>query len=67
MSIYIIFALGRAMSWLEKYNLRPRHEGLIGYSVKEIAAALDLSEARIYQLIARAKTIGREYRQNKQG
>lgn len=36
---------------------------LLGYSVKEIAAALDLSEPRIYQLVARAKAIGREYRQ----
>ena len=34
---------------------------LLGYSVKEIAAALDLSEPRIYQLVARAKAIGREY------
>lgn len=37
---------------------------LLGYSVKEIAAALVLSEARIYQLIARAKAIGKEFRQN---
>ncbi len=36
---------------------------LFGYSVKEIAIALDLSEARIYQLVSRAKAIGREYRQ----
>ena len=36
---------------------------LLGYSVKEIAAELDLSEPRIYQLVARAKAIGREYRQ----
>ena len=36
---------------------------LLGYSVREIAAALDLSEPRIYQLVARAKAIGREYRQ----
>ena len=36
---------------------------LFGYSVKEIAVALDLSEARIYQLVSRAKAIGREYRQ----
>ena len=35
---------------------------LLGYSVKEIAAELDLSEPRIYQLVARAKAIGREYR-----
>ncbi len=34
---------------------------LLGYSVKEIAAVLDLSEPRIYQLVARAKAIGREY------
>ena len=37
---------------------------LLGFSVREIAAELNLSEARIYQLIARAKAIGREYRQN---
>ena len=36
---------------------------LFGYSVKEIAVALDLSEARIYQLVSQAKAIGREYRQ----
>ena len=36
---------------------------LLGYSVKEIAVALDLSEARIYQLVSLAKAIGREYRQ----
>ena len=35
---------------------------LLGYSVKEIAAEFDLSEPRIYQLVARAKAIGREYR-----
>ena len=35
---------------------------LLGYSVKEIAAELDLSEPRIYQLVARAKAISREYR-----
>jgi hypothetical protein len=37
---------------------------LLGYSVREIAAALGLSEPRIYQLVARAKAIGRAYRQN---
>ena len=36
---------------------------LLGCSVKEIAAELGLSEPRIYQLVARAKAIGREYRQ----
>ncbi len=36
---------------------------LLGYSVREIAAELDLSEPRIYQLVSRAKAIGREYRQ----
>ena len=36
---------------------------LLGYSVREIAAALDLSEPRVYQLVAQAKAIGREYRQ----
>ncbi len=37
---------------------------LLGFSVKEIAAELKLSEVRIYQMVARAKAIGREYRQN---
>ncbi|MCR5295364.1 MAG: sigma-70 region 4 domain-containing protein [Lachnospiraceae bacterium] len=36
---------------------------LLGFSVKEIAAELQISEPRVYQLIARAKAIGREYRQ----
>ena len=36
---------------------------LLGYTVREIATALDLSEPRIYQLVTRAKAIGREYRQ----
>jgi len=35
---------------------------LLGMSVKEIAKKLSVSEPRIYQLIARAKEIGREYR-----
>ena len=56
----------------EQHNSKPacRQNGssLISLSVKnaplkEIAAALDLSEPRIYQLVARAKAIGREYRQ----
>ena len=37
---------------------------LLGYTVKEIAAELKLSEPRIYQLITSAKVIGRAYRQN---
>ena len=36
---------------------------LFGFSVREIAAEFQLSESRVYQLIARAKAIGREYRQ----
>lgn len=36
---------------------------LLGFTVREIATALDLSEPRIYQLVTRAKAIGREYRQ----
>lgn len=36
---------------------------LFGVSVREIAAEFQLSEPRVYQLIARAKAIGREYRQ----
>ena len=36
---------------------------LLGYSVREIAAELHISEPRVYQLLARAKAIGREYRQ----
>ena len=36
---------------------------LFGFSVREIAAEFQLSEPRVYQLIARAKAIGREYRQ----
>ncbi|MCR5137606.1 MAG: hypothetical protein K6C12_11070 [Oscillospiraceae bacterium] len=35
---------------------------VLGFSVKEIAAELQISEPRIFQLIARAKAIGREYR-----
>lgn len=34
---------------------------LYGNSVKEIAMALQVSEPRVYQLIARAKAIGKEY------
>ena len=34
---------------------------LIGDSVKQIAKDLGISEPRVYQLIARAKAIGREY------
>ena len=37
---------------------------LQGYSVREIAAGLQISQPRVYQLIARAKAIGREYRDN---
>ena len=35
---------------------------LQGYSVREIAAELEISQPRVYQLIARAKSIGMEYR-----
>ena len=37
---------------------------LLGFTVKEIATELHISEPRVYQLVARAKAIGREYRQN---
>ena len=37
---------------------------LLGFSVKEIAAELGVSEPRTYQLIARAKVIGKEYSAN---
>ena len=37
---------------------------LQGFSVTEIAAELKISEPRVYQLIARAKAVGREYREN---
>ena len=37
---------------------------LQGYTVREIAAELKISEPRVYQLIARAKAIGKEYRKN---
>ena len=37
---------------------------LLGFSVKEIAAELGVSEPRTYQLIARAKAIGKEFRAN---
>lgn len=36
---------------------------LQGYTVREIAAVLEVSEPRVYQLIARAKKIGKEYRE----
>ena len=36
---------------------------LLGFSVREIAADLQISEPRVYQLVARAKAIGWEYRQ----
>ena len=35
---------------------------LQGYSVREISAELKISQPRVYQLIARAKAIGMEYR-----
>ena len=35
---------------------------LFGYSVKKIAQDLGVSEPRVYQLIARAKAMGKEYR-----
>ena len=37
---------------------------LQGYTVREIAVVLKISEPRVYQLIARAKAIGKEYRKN---
>ena len=36
---------------------------LMGYDVKEIAAELNISGPRVYQLIARARAIGKEYRE----
>ena len=36
---------------------------LQGYSVREISAELQISQPRVYQLIARAKAIGKEYRE----
>ena len=38
---------------------------LYGDSVKEIAAELGVSEPRVYQLINRAKAIGKQYRKDK--
>ena len=35
---------------------------LFGDPVSKISADLDVSEPRVYQLIVRAKAIGREYR-----
>ena len=35
---------------------------LFGDSVKKIAADLGVSEPRVYQLVARAKAIGKQYR-----
>lgn len=37
---------------------------LMGFSVKEIATELGISQPRVYQLIARGKEIGEEYRKN---
>ena len=37
---------------------------LYGDSVKTIAADLGVSEPRVYQLIKRAKVIGRQYRKD---
>ena len=37
---------------------------LYGYKVEEIAPMLKVSEPRVYQLIARAKAIGKKYRRN---
>ena len=37
---------------------------LYGDSVKEIAADLGVSEPRVYQLIKRAKAIGRQFRKD---
>ena len=38
---------------------------LLGASVKQIAKELGISEPRVYQLIARAKAIGKEYQKEK--
>ena len=40
-------------------------KGVIGDSVKKIAHDLGISEPRVYQLIKRAREIGREYREGK--
>ena len=37
---------------------------LQGYSVKEIAAELQVSQPRVYQLLNRAKAIGRQFRED---
>ena len=37
---------------------------LYGYKVAEIAKKLKVSEPRVYQLIARAKAIGKQYRKD---
>ena len=37
---------------------------LMGFSIKEIATELGISQPRVYQLIARGKEIGEEYRRN---
>jgi len=52
----LYFSFFRMLRTVPSYHFsRPVGDG--------IAAALDLSEPRIYQLVARAKAIGREYRQ----
>ena len=54
----------RARMDAEDKRIAQAFEGkeLFGYSIKEIAAVLNVSEPRVYQLIARAKEIGRQYR-----
>ena len=55
----------RALMDLEDPRIAMAFEAktLYGDSVQDIAADLGVSEPRVYQLIARAKAIGREYRQ----
>ena len=38
---------------------------VVGDTVKKIAQDLEVSEPRVYQLIARAKAIGKEYSENR--
>ena len=54
----------KAMMYAEDTRIARAFEmkELQGYSVTEIAKELEISQPRVYQLIARAKTIGMEYR-----